>query len=231
LVEREESRRVIALLDRIDAPLFRAAECWFGGGSAVSLQCEEFRVSRDVDFLCASRDGYRLLRERVHRDGAQGLFRSPVTLVREARVDRYGIRMAIDIDGQPLKFEIVSEGRIDLVGADDAALPVARLTDEDLVAEKLLANEDRLWDDSALGRDVMDLLLLEHALGGLPSAAWEKARNAYGPSVESAWPRALERMRARPEQRRRAYEAMGVTASAREVIEARLGALPPVEEP
>ena len=73
MVEREESRRVIALLDRIDAPLFRAAGCWFGGGSAVSLRCEEFRVSRDVDFLCASRDGYRLLRERVHRDGAQGV--------------------------------------------------------------------------------------------------------------------------------------------------------------
>lgn len=138
-----------------------------------------------------------------------------MTLVREARVDRYGIRMAIDIDGQPMKLEIVGEGRIDLVGADDAALPVARLSDEDLVAEKLLANEDRLWDDSALGRDVMDLLLLEHALGGLPAGAWEKARNAYGPSVESAWPRALERLRARPEQRRRAYEAMGVTAAAR----------------
>lgn len=222
---------MIALLDRIDAPLFRAAGCWFGGGSAVSLRCEEFRVSRDVDFLCASRDGYRLLRERVHRDGAQGLFRSPVTLAREARVDRDGIRMAIDINGQPLKFEIVSEGRIDRVGADDAALPVARRTDEDLVAEKLLANEDRLWADGALGRDVMDLLLLEHALGGLPAGAWEKARNAYGPSVESAWPRALERLRARPDPRHGAYEAMGVTASAREVIEARLRALPPVEEP
>lgn len=74
LVEREESLRVIALLDRIDAPLFRAApECWFGGGSAVSLRCEEFRVSRDVDFLCASRDGYRMLRERVHRDEAPPL--------------------------------------------------------------------------------------------------------------------------------------------------------------
>lgn len=77
----------------------------------------------------------------------------------------------------------------------------------------------------------MDLLLLEHALGGLPAGAWEKARNAYGPSVESAWPRALERLRARPDPRHRAYEAMGVTASAREVIEARLRALPPVEEP
>lgn len=77
----------------------------------------------------------------------------------------------------------------------------------------------------------MDLLLLEHALGGLPSGAWEKARNAYGPSVESAWPEALQRLRTRVEPRMRAYEAMGVTAAEREIIEARLRALPPVEEP
>ena len=230
MAERAENRRVVALLDRIDAPLFRAAECWFGGGSAVSLRCEEFRVSRDVDFLCSSRDGYRMLRERVHRDGPKGLFRSAVTLRREARVDRYGIRMAIDVDGEPLKFEIVSEGRIDLAGVDDPALPVARLSDEDLVAEKLLANEDRLWDDGTLGRDAMDLLVLEHALGGFPAGAWDKARAAYGPSVESAWTRALERLRARPELRARAYEAMGVTIAAREIIAARLRALPPAEE-
>ena len=66
------------------------------------------------------------------------------------------------------------------------ALPVARLSDEDLVAEKLLANEERPWDDSTLGRDAMVLLVLEHALGGCPAGASDKARAAYGPSVESA---------------------------------------------
>ncbi len=66
------------------------------------------------------------------------------------------------------------------------ALPVARLSDEDLVAERLLANEERPWDDSTLGRDAMVLLVLEHALGGCPAGASDKARAAYRPSVESA---------------------------------------------
>jgi hypothetical protein len=38
-------------------------------------------------------------------------------------------------------------------------------------------------------------------------------------------------MRARPEKRARAYEAMGLTVAAREIIAARLRALPPAEEP
>lgn len=226
MAERPENRLVFALLGLVDADLFRAAGCWFGGGSAVSLRCGEFRVSRDVDFLCSSRDGNRLLRERLHHHGAGGLFRAPVTLVREPRVDRYGIRMAVDVDGAPMKLEIVSEGRIDLVGTDDPALPVARLDDVDLVAEKLLANEDRLWDDGAMGRDVIDLLVLEHVLGGLPEAAWDKARAAYGPSVERAWPRALQWLRDRPTQRARWLDAMQVNEPSRDVIEARMETIP-----
>lgn len=230
MAERPDNRRVVALLELVDADLFRAAGCWFGGGSAVSLRCGEFRVSRDVDFLCSSRDGYRLLRERVHHHGARGLFRAPVTLVREPRVDRYGIRVAVDVDGAPLKLEIVSEGRIDLDGTDDPTLPVARLGDVDLVAEKLLANEDRLWDDATMGRDVVDLLVLEHTLGGLPEAAWAKARGAYGASVERAWSKGLQWLRERPEQRARWLDAMRVSESARAVIEAGLGRGDPAPE-
>jgi hypothetical protein len=95
LAKRPENRRIVALLGRVDAALFRDARCWFGGGSAVSLRCGEFRVSRDVDFLCASREGYRLLRQRVFDRGAPGLFARDVVVAREARADRYGIRLAL----------------------------------------------------------------------------------------------------------------------------------------
>ncbi len=221
---------MIAALEGVDAALFRDAECWFGGGFAVALRCGEFRVSRDVDFLCASREGYRLLRQRLYDRGARGLFSRDMPLAREARADRYGIRMALDLDGVPLKFEIVSEGRIDLGGVDDTALPVARLTDVDLVAEKLLANEDRHLDDGALGRDAIDLLALEHTLGALPEAAWEKARGAYGPSVEHAWRRALQRLRDRPALLARGLDATATRPEIRAVIEARIAAIPASEE-
>lgn len=221
---------MIAALERVDAALFRDAECWFGGGSSVALRCGEFRTSRDVDFLCASREGYRLLRNRVFHQGARGLFAKEVVFAREARVDRYGIRMALDLEGHALKFEIVSEGRIDLRSDDDASLPVARLCDADLVAEKLLANEDRHLDDSALGRDAIDLLMLEHTLGSLPTVAWDKARGAYGPSVDRAWTRALQRLRDSPSRLARGLDAMAVRPDARALIEAKIAAIPATDD-
>lgn len=231
MAERPEHVRVLALLERMDDALVREADCWFAGGTAVALRCDEFRLSRDVDFLCASVAGYRMLRERVFERGGAGLFKAPVPLAREARADRYGIRLAVSLDGgDPIKLEIVSEGRIALAGVDDSTLPVPRLCDVDLVAEKLLANEDRLFDDASLGRDAIDLIMLEHALGGLPSAAWDKAALAYGASVEVAWKRALERLRDRPEKLAKWLDVMDVSPVARQVVEAKLRTLPARDE-
>jgi hypothetical protein len=227
LAERRENRRALTLLAQVDGALFREAACWFAGGTAISLRCGEFRVSRDVDFLCASREGYRLLRERARTGGGRGLFSGAVSIVREPRVDRYGIRMAVEVDGEPLKFEIVSEGRIALDGFDDPSLPVARLCDVDLVAEKLLANDDRYLDDSALGRDLVDLLVLERHLGALPAAALIKAQEAYGPSVLRAHRGAQRRFRDRPDLLARSLDALSVLPSERAYVTARIAALAP----
>lgn len=230
MVERPELARVVEALKLLDHGLLRDSGCWFAGGSAIALRCGGYRLSRDVDFLCASRDGYRALRQRVFSHGGRGLFGGEVDIVREVRVDRYGIRLAFQFEGQPLKLELVSEGRIDLAGEDDPMLPVARLRDVDLVAEKLLANADRHQDDAAMGRDVLDLIMLEHALGELPQEAWTKATEAYGDSVEVAWHRALRRLRERPAMRARWFEQMVVSSEGQAIIEARLAALP-AEDP
>ena len=136
MAERREHQQILGVLTQLDNEFLRDAECWFSGGSAISLRCHEFRLSRDVDFLCSSRNGYRLLRERVHDRGVRGLFRADVVLRGDVRADRYGIRFVLDVDAMPLKFEFVSEGRIDLEAARDDILPVARLSDQDLVADR-----------------------------------------------------------------------------------------------
>lgn len=222
MAERSEHQRVLALLADVDAAFFQEAECWLAGGTAVSLRCGGFRLSRDVDFLCASRDGYRKLRERVYHAGAAGLFTRDVALRRDVRADRYGIRMALDVDGEPLKLEIVSEGRVDLAGVADPTLPVERLEDGDLVAAKLLANADRFLDDATLARDIIDLVMLEHVLGELPRASWHKAEQAYGASVEDAYHRALAKLRDDPALKARAYDQLAITPDARAIIDAKL---------
>lgn len=230
MVERPEHRLALALLSSLDAPLLREAACWFAGGTAVSLRCGEYRVSRDVDLLCATREGYRRLREVVFDRGLRGLFTRDMKSLREVRTDRYGIRAVVEVDGVAMKIEIVSEGRIALAGMADPELPVARLTDEDLVAEKLLANADRFLDDSALGRDALDLILLRHHLGELPESAREKARGAYGDSIDRALERGVQRLRDQPKLLSRALATLDVLPAAREVILEHLATLPPTPD-
>jgi len=206
----------------VDASLFEDTQCFFAGGTAVALRCNEFRWSADIDFLCACTDGYRKLRSHVFYHGAQSLFTHEVTLLREARCDRYGIRLAISIGGAPMKIEIVSEGRITLAGTRDPNVPVLRLSDQDLVAEKLLANTDRFLDDASLGRDALDLIVLEHTLGELPPSAFVKARQPYGTSVDDAWQRALQRMKQRPALLARWLQQLDVTREACDILAARL---------
>jgi len=222
LANRPENQLALEALATLDPDFLRDAECWFAGGTAISLRCDEFRVSRDIDFLCSSRRGYRLVRERIHDRGARGLFAQDITLSRDVRADRYGVRFALNVKGTPLKIEIVSEGRIDLVGVEDPSLPVLRLSDQDLVAEKLLANEDRFLDEGANSRDIIDLLMLEHELGQLPAVAKDKARAAYGNSMEKAYERALERLRDDSVHLERVLEALQVTAESRRIIRNKL---------
>ncbi len=226
MAERREHQQILAILTQLDNDFLRRAECWFSGGSAISLRCHEFRLSRDVDFLCSSRNGYRLLRERVHDRGVRGLFCADVIVRGDVRADRYGIRFVLEVDALPLKFEFVSEGRIDLEADRDDTLPVTRLSDQDLVAEKLLANDDRFLDDATMARDIIDLIMLEHELGELPAAAWSKARQAYGDSIEKSYHRAMQRLRDEPAFLQKIFDALAISERARVVIRERLSKNP-----
>lgn len=211
--------RVLDVLARLDRDLLADCGCFFGGGTAVSLRCGEPRVSRDVDFLCASHDGYRELRQRVFGKDARALFVREIEPVRELRADRYGIRTVVRSGETVVKLEIVSEGRIDLGCADDPELPVLRLSDVDLVAEKLLANADRGLDDATLHRDAIDLALLHDTLGGLPQSAFEKARGAYGDAIDRAYVSVTTRLREDAVLLARCFDGLGVTEGGRARVE------------
>lgn len=81
----------------MDVNLLTECNCFFGGGTAISLLLGEFRTSIYVDFLCSDRAGYSKLREKIFDHGIGGLFnpgKGPV-LLRHVRSDRDGIRAVI----------------------------------------------------------------------------------------------------------------------------------------
>lgn len=183
MFQRREHRLIAAALAEMDADLLVDARCYFGGGTAIVLQNREYRRSLDVDFLCADVAGYRELRSRVTDRGIVGLFRRPVTVVRDIRSDQYGIRAFLALDGLTIKFEIIREARIELSGLLDPELRVPVLEPIDQFAEKLLANADRGLDASTACRDAIDLGVLTAAHGGLPLGAIDKAEAAYGEDI------------------------------------------------
>ncbi len=190
MFEREHHRRIAKILQSLDAEVLQRADCYFAGGTAIVLSLDEYRVSRDIDFLCASNDGYRLLRNLVNSDLGT-LLRTPVPHLREVRADRYGIRTVLEMDGEPIKFEIVSEGRIPISGSYEPNFGVPTLSRSDMFAEKLLANADRGLDPVEMSRDIIDLSMLINAWGNIPDDAWEKVKGAYGAQVVSAYHKAL----------------------------------------
>jgi hypothetical protein len=96
----------------------------------------------------------------------------------------YGIRTFVEIDSQPVKFEIIREARISLTGTNVPDLPVPCLDHSTSVAEKFLANTDRGLDKSTRSRDLIDLAFMVGSwTGDEVSQGLELAEEAYGASV------------------------------------------------
>jgi len=177
-------RAVAAILSTMNVPFLERARCYFGGGTCVALLLDEFRESRDIDFLCSSRDGFRQLRETVTEDSLGRILRRKVALAREVRADRDGIRTFIAAGDLRIKFEILLEARIDLKGAPERFLGVPVLDLQCLSAEKFLANTDRGLDESTKSRDAIDLAFLaaRHGVKAL-EPGMRLAETAYGATV------------------------------------------------
>lgn len=110
MFERPHHQRTPKLLASVNTQFLAQCECYFGGGTAIVLNLNEYREFFDVDFLCASVAGYRQLRNTIHDKSLGDIFTVPVSLARDVRADRYGIRTFVIVDDTPIKFEIVSEG-------------------------------------------------------------------------------------------------------------------------
>lgn len=193
MYKRGHHRRIASLLHAFDATLLRETQCYFAGGTAIVLLLDEYRESVDIDFICASVEGYRTLRNIVSQQSLGVLMRTPVKNFRDdVRADRYGIRTFLEVDGQPIKIEIVSEGRIAVSGGDHPDFSVPVLSRNDMFAEKLLANTDRGMDKAMLSRDIIDIAMMLQAWGPVPDEAWLKVKHVYGASAEKAYRDAVQ---------------------------------------
>lgn len=187
MFERAHHRRIAAILSALDGAYLREKHCYFGGGTAIALRHGEYRDSLDIDFLISDKVSYRELRERISEAGiaALALPASRLSESREWRLDQYGLRTMLEVEGDAVKLDIVLEARIEfevpLLG--ESIVGVSTLSRLDLAASKLLAHSDRWRDDSVNSRDLIDLAMMELDSEILRRAI-VKASATYGASVE-----------------------------------------------
>ncbi|NRF67602.1 nucleotidyl transferase AbiEii/AbiGii toxin family protein [Aquincola sp. S2] len=229
MFEREHHRRVASVLEALDAGQLEACHCLFGGGTAMALRFGEYRQSVDIDFLVSDREGYRRLRQLLSAaDGIAAIARPGRALIqaREVRADQYGIRTMLRVADADIKFEIVLEGRITLEppDPDDRLCGVATLIPLDMATRKLLANSDRWRDDSVLSRDLIDLAMMAPGKPLLRQAI-DKAKGAYGESIEKDLAKAIADLRERPHRLNHCMRMMQMTSISKALLWSRIKAL------
>jgi hypothetical protein len=216
LFERSHHQRIAQVLSCLNGPLLRENHCLFAGGTVIAMRYGEYRESVDMDFLVSELASYCNLRQLI--TGAEGISAivrassGPLMSLREVRADQYGVRTLLEMAGQPIKFEIVLEGRIQLAEpkSGDEVCGIATLTPLDMAASKLLANSDRWSDDGVFNRDVIDLAMMNPSLTLLRQAV-AKAEMAYGPAIRRDLDKALQRLQDRQAWLERCMVAMGMT--------------------
>lgn len=67
-LKHQHHRNIVELLRCMSASLLEQTQCYFGGGTAIVMELGEYRLSDDIDLLCASAQGYRTLRNTITHD-------------------------------------------------------------------------------------------------------------------------------------------------------------------
>jgi len=208
-------QKIHLILDSLSAPIFYDVGAYFGGGTLITLLYNEYRWSKDVDFICPVGPGYRRLRQLVGQshNSPQTFFGKTELLEfpRPLTADQYGVRFLVVADGEPIKFEIIAENRIELEKHDEfewTELPC--LSEIDRFAEKLLANADRWNDESIESRDLIDLAILR-VNRKIPELSIEKSEAAY--PVIDPLKSALKKFRNSEKYRGKCFDALHIENS------------------
>lgn len=179
-----------SVLNNFNADFFFSNSIYFGGGTRIALEIDEYRESIDVDFLCPNMESYRAVRQEVTSDSLGRLVKKEFNYAREIKFDRYGVRTFIMEEQTPIKLEIVSFDNYDLVADTRELFPVPFIDHESCFYTKLLANSDRCLQ--AQCKDIFDILAMYDAWGGIPQSAILKAQKHYGSSVLKDLTRSLK---------------------------------------
>lgn len=212
-IYRREHHQFIALcLANFNDEFLSQHSIYFGGGTRIALELNEYRESVDIDFLCKDKAAFRAVRQQVSSRSLGELVHKEFNYGREIIFDRYGVRTFIATADIVIKLEFVAFDNYALAAGHDKSLfSVPYLDRSSCYVTKLLANADRLGIKPY--KDIFDLIVMYSHWGRVPDAAFSEAYSHYGKQVvDQALQQALQLLLANPQEYAKAAAAMAVDA-------------------
>ena len=80
MFNREYHQKILIVLNSLHRDFFYEIGACFGGWTQLALQYNEYRLSKDIDFLCPVGASYRSLRQEINAQGYDSLFSSKTHL-------------------------------------------------------------------------------------------------------------------------------------------------------
>ena len=210
MFKREFHRLILTVLSSFNAEYLLRYGAYFGSGTLFSLDYKEYRLSKNIDFICSIGKGYRQLRTKIASLGYDAIFSDTQNIVfpQPIRSDQYGIRFPVLIQDTQIKVEIIAEGRITLDKPEYPNWsPVPCLNFSDRISEKLLANSDRWLDVSVKSRDLIDLAIAR-TYSTFSAEAFNKGEQAY--PVIKPLKEAILNFQAKPEYREECFTILQI---------------------
>jgi hypothetical protein len=181
MYKRPHHQIIDRLLDAFNPTFLQETGFFFGGGTRIALELDEYRESVDIDFLGSSNEGFSALRLAVGQTLGSSVLKQKVVHAREVRVEAHKISTVLELDGVRVKVEFVREGQLQLKG-EQGIFQVPSISRSELAAQKLMANSDRGLDSATNHRDMLDLVMMCNRWG-FDIHAWEMVEDVYKDSL------------------------------------------------
>ncbi|MUG94197.1 nucleotidyl transferase AbiEii/AbiGii toxin family protein [Scytonema sp. UIC 10036] len=207
----EHHNKILKILNAFNPEVLKKASAHFAGGTLLALEYDEYRLSKDIDFLIPyGTESYRYLRKLLYDEGITALFQSITDIeLGESTINQYGIRFPVTVNETNIKVEIVVNGGFTL---DPPVYPnwannIPSLSISDRFTSKLMANADRWNDASTQSRDLIDLAILR-VNNEIPLRAIAKAEETY--EVKKPLVKAINNFIDKEEYRDKCFQQLNV---------------------
>lgn len=206
----DHHNKILKILNAFNPEVLRNACALFAGGTLLTLEYDEYRLSKDIDFLFPyGTQDYRYLRNLIYDNGIAALFTNTTNIkLGDSTANQYGIRFPVTVNETTIKVEIVANGNFNLdppVYPEWANIPCLSITDR--FTSKLMANADRWNDASTQSRDLIDLAILR-TNHDIPVDAISKAEAIY--EVRSPLIKAINQFLEKPEYSHKCFDELSV---------------------